>query len=100
MNLTSWEAASDLVRSWEASGEVGVTRAEIPTAKGAVGKYIADGESRNLGAESVKKMRDAVERLFLDFCAKQGYRLLSSSQQRPSPRQAISALEIVNACGQ
>lgn len=36
----------------------------------------ADGQARNLNAESVKKMRDAVERLFLAFCAKHGYRLL------------------------
>ena len=44
--------------------------------KEAVEKYIADGVARNLNAESVKKMRDAVERLFLGFCVKSGYRLL------------------------
>jgi site-specific recombinase XerD len=64
------------VRGWEASGQIGVVRVEIPTIKEAVDKYIADGEARNLNAESIKKMRDAVDRLFLGFCTKQGYRLL------------------------
>ena len=76
LDLTAWEAASDLVRSWESSGQIGVVRAEIPTIKEAVEKFIADGEARNLNAESLKKMRDAVERLFLGFCTKSGYRLL------------------------
>jgi len=64
------------VRSWEASGQIGVVRAEIPTVKEAVSKYLLDGKARNLNAESVKKMRDAVERLFLSFCTANGYRLL------------------------
>jgi integrase/recombinase XerD len=76
LKLNAWEAASDLVRSWESSGQIGVVRAEIPTLKEAVQKFVADGEARNLNAESLKKMRDAVERLFLGFCTKQGYRLL------------------------
>ena len=76
LNLNSWEAASDLVRSWEASGHIGVVRAEIPTVREAVEKYLADGRGRNLSAESVKKLQDAVERLFLGFCTKNGYRLL------------------------
>ena len=73
LNLTSWQAAADLVRGWEASGQIGVVRAEIPTIKVAVEKYIADGEARNLNAESSS---DAVERLFLGFCTRQGYRVL------------------------
>ena len=44
--------------------------------KEAVEKFVADGEARSLNPESLKKMRDAVERLFLGFCTKQGYRLL------------------------
>ena len=63
------------MRGWEASGQIGVMKATTPTIKEAVEKWIADGQARNLNAESVKKMRDAVERL-LTFCAKQGYRLL------------------------
>ena len=49
---------------------------EIPTIQEAVEKFVSDGEARNLNPESVKKLRDAVERLFLSFCAKKGHRLL------------------------
>jgi hypothetical protein len=66
-NLTAWEAASDLVRGWDASGQIGVVRVEIPTIKEAAQKYIADGEARNLNSESLKKMRDAVERLLTKY---------------------------------
>ena len=45
------------MRSWESSGQIGVVRAEIPTIKEAVEKFVADGEARNLNAESNKKMR-------------------------------------------
>ena len=76
INQTSWEAASDLVRSWEASGQIGVVRVEIPSISEAAAKYIADAEARNLNPESMKKVRDAIERLFLGFCTKRGYRLL------------------------
>lgn len=54
------------MRSWEASGQIGVVRVEIPTIKEAVKKFIDDGEARNLSVESVKKLRDAVERLVPD----------------------------------
>ncbi len=34
LDLTSWEAASDKVRGWEASGQIGLMKSEIPTLKG------------------------------------------------------------------
>jgi integrase/recombinase XerD len=53
-----------------------VVRVEIPSIEEAAEKYIADAEARNLKPESLKKVREAIERLFLGFCAKRGYRLL------------------------
>ena len=76
LNVNSWEAASGLVRSWEASGEIGVARVLIPTIKESANRFLADAAARKLNPESLKKMRDAIERLFLTFCAKKGYRLL------------------------
>lgn len=76
LNLTAWGAAQDKVRGWEASGQIGVTRNEIPTIKEAVDKHIADAEARNLQPESVKKIKDVIERRFLDYCSDQGYRSL------------------------
>jgi hypothetical protein len=61
----------------KASGQISVVRVEIPSIEEAAEKYIADAEARNLNSESLKKARDAIERLFLGFfCTKRGYRLL------------------------
>src|SRR4051812_24673974 len=64
LDLDSWEAATDLVRSWEASGEIGRARPTVPSLADAVDKFIGDASARNLNAESIKKMSDAVRRLF------------------------------------
>ena len=45
LNVTSGEAASERVRSWETSGEIGVARALIPTIKEGV-KFTADEEAQ------------------------------------------------------
>jgi hypothetical protein len=42
LNLSAWEAASDLVRPWESSGQIGVVRPDIPTLKEAVEKFVAN----------------------------------------------------------
>lgn len=76
LDLTSWEAASDLIRGWDASGEIGVVKAEVPTIKEAVEKFISDGKARHLGDESIRKYENLLERRFLDWCAASGYRLL------------------------
>jgi hypothetical protein len=48
LDLTSWQAAQDLVRGWEASGEVGVTQAEIPEIPDAVERFFDDMKARGL----------------------------------------------------
>jgi len=45
LNVTSWEAASDLVTGWTASGQIGVIRPEIPSLEEAVEKFIADAKA-------------------------------------------------------
>ena len=54
LNLTVWGAAQELVRGWEASGQVGIVLQDIPTVRDAVDKHIADAEARNLKPESLK----------------------------------------------
>lgn len=76
LNLTVWGAAQEKVRGWEASGQIGVVHQNAPSIREAVEKHIADADARNLKPESIKKIRDIVERRLLDFCAKQGYRFL------------------------
>lgn len=65
LDLTSWEAASDLVAQWNAAGQIGGTRVEIPSIVDAVGKHIRDAEARNLQPASLKKIRDILRRRFL-----------------------------------
>src|SRR5687767_12687981 len=42
LDLTSWEAASDLIRDWEATGQIGVVKVEIPSITDAVAKCLHD----------------------------------------------------------
>ena len=53
LDLRSWEAASDLVRGWEASGTIGVVKVDVPTIKDAVQRFFADAEARKLSASTI-----------------------------------------------
>src|SRR5579871_2743344 len=76
LDLTSWEAASDLITQWNASGMIGVTNVEVPTVGEAIAKFVADAEARNLRPESLKKIKNVVEQKFLAYTQRQHYRLL------------------------
>lgn len=76
LNLTVWGAAQDRIRGWESSGQVGVVRQDVPTIREAVEKHLEDAEGRNLKPESVKKIRDIIERRFLGYCSREGFRAL------------------------
>src|SRR5579871_3896459 len=76
LDLTSWEAAAERVRGWDASGTIGVVKAEIPTIREAVAKYLADADARKLAPESIKKLRHTTEKLLLDYCQAEGLRVL------------------------
>ena len=61
LDLRSWQAASDLVRGWEASGEIGVVRPDIPSAAEAVEKFIAYQRARHLSGETIRKYENLLE---------------------------------------
>src|SRR4051812_50117939 len=46
LDLNSWQAASDLVRGWEASGAIGVVKPEVPTVKEAGAEFFAEAGGR------------------------------------------------------
>ena len=69
LDLTSWEAAADRVRGWDASGTIGVIKATIPTIREAVTKCLADAEARKLAPESIKKLRHTLEKRLVDLGA-------------------------------
>ena len=76
LDLTSWEAASDLVAKWNASGQVGVVRAEIPLLTDAVTKFFEDASARGLKPPTVQKLRILLEKRLLPWCADRGFRHL------------------------
>jgi hypothetical protein len=55
LDQTSWEAATDLINGWTASGEIGVVKAEVPTVREAIAKFLIDCEARHLGWEAMRE---------------------------------------------
>jgi integrase len=76
LDQTSWEAASELINAWTASGEMGVVKVDAPTVAEAVSQYLADCEARNLGWEAKRKYRHLFEDRLLPWCAKKGVHTL------------------------
>jgi integrase/recombinase XerD len=77
LDLRSWSAATDLVRDWEASGEIGVVkRAEVPTIAEAVAKFLADARAQHLSGETIRKYETLLNKRFLPWCEEKGYRYL------------------------
>ncbi len=76
LNLRSWEAASELVRSWEASGTIGVVKPDLPTVAEAVTKFFADATARQLSKSTISKQKNVLEKRLLSWCSKEGIRLL------------------------
>ena len=76
LDLTSWEAASDLVAKWNASGQIGVVRVEIPPITEAVAKFFEDALARGLKPPTIQKLRILLEKRLLPWCHDRGYRHL------------------------
>ena len=58
LNTTNWTAASSVVHQWQAAGQIGVLKPEIPTVAEAVGKFLAEAAVRNLAATTIQKRRE------------------------------------------
>src|ERR1022692_1672021 len=76
LDLTSWSAAQDLVRGWEASGEVGVVQAEIPEIPEAVDRFFEDIKARGLSEATIDKQQVLLRKQFLPWCKSRGFRSL------------------------
>jgi hypothetical protein len=63
LDQTSWDAAVELINGWTVSGEIGVVKAEAPTVREAITKFLADCEARQLGWEAMRKYRHLLEDL-------------------------------------
>jgi integrase len=76
LDLTSWQAAQDLVRGWEASGQVGVTQAEIPEVPDAVERFFDDIKARGLSQATIGKQNVLLRKQFVPWCRSRGFRYL------------------------
>lgn len=96
LNQTSWEAASELVAAWTASGEVGKVKIEVPPITEAVQKFLDDAEARHLGWQTIKKYRYLLEKRLLPWPkpiyksqpsrSEPGMHSASSSEHEPPPK--------------
>jgi integrase/recombinase XerD len=77
LNLRSWSAATDLVRDWEAAGEIGVVkRVEVPNIAQAVEKFFVDAKAQHLSGETIRKYDNLLKKRLLPWCEDRGLRYL------------------------
>jgi integrase len=72
LDQTSWDAATDLINTWTASGEIGVVKVDAPTIPEAVKRFFEDCDARKLGWEAMRKYRHLFENRFLPWCDRKG----------------------------
>ena len=72
LDQTSWDAATETINGWTASGEIGVVKAEAPAIRDAIAKFLADCEARHLGWEAKRKYRHLLEDRLLGWCDSKG----------------------------
>jgi len=76
LDLVSWEAAQDRVRGWEASGEIGVIKTDIPDVPAAVERFFEDATSRGLAEATIGKQNVLLRKQFLPWCKTRGFHSL------------------------
>lgn len=72
LDLTSWEAAENLIFEWSRSGKIGGRLAKSCTVKKAIELYTADAVARKLSAGSIYRYRAFLERAVLPWCEHEG----------------------------
>ena len=76
LDQTSWEAASELIAAWTASGKIGLVQVEIPTITSAVEKFFADAAARQLQPATISKHKNLLEKRLVPWCEHKGFRQL------------------------
>jgi integrase/recombinase XerD len=73
LDLTSWEAATDLIRGWETAGEIG-SDADVPTIEQAIEKFLHDlehGQKRK--PPTISKHKNLLEKRLQPWCEARSY---------------------------
>jgi integrase/recombinase XerD len=73
LDLTSWEAADELVHGWTQGGRIGAVQVVIPTIAEAIEKFIQYTETQNRSWETLRKYRLLLERRVLPWCRENRY---------------------------
>lgn len=82
LNLRSWSAATDLVRDWEAVGEIVVVKpVEAPTITEAVEKFSVDAKAQHLSHETIREYENLLNNRLLPWCAEQGVPVLEAARR-------------------
>lgn len=63
----------DLGSCWEASGEVGVVKAAVPTISEAIDRFFEDAETRGLAEATMGKLNVLLRKQLLPWCRSKGY---------------------------
>jgi integrase/recombinase XerD len=74
LDQTSWDAATELVNHWTASGKIGLVKSDAPSIDDAIKKFFLDAEARQLQPPTIRKHRVLLENRLLPWCATKGYR--------------------------
>jgi integrase/recombinase XerD len=73
LDLVSWQAAQDRVRGWEASGEVGIIRADIPGIVDAIDRFFEDATARGLAEATIGKLNVLLRKQLPPWCRSRGF---------------------------
>jgi integrase/recombinase XerD len=76
LNTRDWAAAAATIHGWEASGQIGTVKAELPTISVAIERFLKEAEVRNLAKTTIKKRRELLEGKLVPYCKGKGYRQL------------------------
>jgi hypothetical protein len=76
LDQTSWEAASELIAKWTASGAIGVVHPDIPTISEAVKKFFEDVGARQRQSPTIAKQKILLNKRLLPWCEHKGFRQL------------------------
>lgn len=76
MDVTSIEAASNLVAQWNAAGAIGAVKQEPARIDDAVAKYLDDARARHLAEATITKLTTIFEKQFLAWTQDEGLRYL------------------------
>ena len=69
------------MRGWEASGEVGIVKADIPNILAAIDWFFDDMKSRGLSDATIGKQNVLLRKQFLLWCKTRGFHALRTDRR-------------------